>query len=203
MDLNSDGTPDLISGSYIPGDVYLFAGVKGGGFKKGVVLSEAKSAGVEKAASAASFSDWNGDGLLDMLVGNIAGEVFVALNTGSKTEPKFGAREKIKVQGGDIDGHSDAHPLMVDWDADGALDLLVGTGDGKVLFFRGNGAKPPVLEKGEYVKDSRGDLKLGNRLKIFPYDWNNDGKLDLLAGNFDMDQGGGDLVGNVYVVMRK
>ncbi|MDO9543409.1 MAG: FG-GAP-like repeat-containing protein [Kiritimatiellia bacterium] len=40
--------------------------------------------------------DWNADGLFDLLLGSTKGKVYIALNTGTKTEPNFPEAEPIK-----------------------------------------------------------------------------------------------------------
>ena len=40
--------------------------------------------------------DWNADGLFDLLLGSTQGKVFIALNQGSKAEPKFPKAEPVK-----------------------------------------------------------------------------------------------------------
>lgn len=40
--------------------------------------------------------DWNEDGLFDLLLGSTKGKVYIALNQGTKTEPKFPAAEPVK-----------------------------------------------------------------------------------------------------------
>ena len=46
--------------------------------------------------STVSTGDLNGDGLFDLVVGKTNGRIAVALNTGTKTEPKFGAPAELK-----------------------------------------------------------------------------------------------------------
>lgn len=41
-------------------------------------------------------ADYNGDGLFDLIIGKANGRVAVAINQGTKTEPKFGAPEDVK-----------------------------------------------------------------------------------------------------------
>ncbi|MFA7158902.1 MAG: VCBS repeat-containing protein [Kiritimatiellia bacterium] len=40
--------------------------------------------------------DWNDDGLMDLVLGSTKGKVYVALNSGTKTEPKFDSAAPVK-----------------------------------------------------------------------------------------------------------
>jgi hypothetical protein len=74
------------------------------------------------------------------------------------------------------------------------IDLLVGTGDGSVWFYRNVGtAKAPRLAVGRrlvppgnasFDKDAPKTPQRGIRSKVCAIDWNGDGRLDLLVGDF-------------------
>lgn len=40
--------------------------------------------------------DWNDDGLIDLLLGSTKGKVYIALNSGTKTAPKYASAEPVK-----------------------------------------------------------------------------------------------------------
>jgi hypothetical protein len=146
-------------------------------------------------ASAVAVADWNGDGLLDLIVGDIRGYVSVYLNEGTKQKYAFGKPVRLKVDGKEIMvPHGDAGPCVADWDGDGLLDLIVGCGDGSVMFYRNMGtAKEPKLAKGvilipaatvEYDIDKMSKEPMrGVRAKVCVVDYNGDGLPDLLVGD--------------------
>ena len=91
--------------------------------------------------------DWNGDGKLDLLVGNSAGEVQYFENTGTKKAPAFTAHgslipKRMAGPNGSIQGPAEAkwgyaNPSAADWDLDGRPDLLVNDIWGDVVWYRG------------------------------------------------------------------
>ena len=95
MDLNNDGIGDIASGSYSPGAVYWFEGT-GDGFKERREIPEEQS-DFRRSATAATFYDWEGDSDLDMLVGNISGQVGWAENRGTREEFRFGPRTAVRL----------------------------------------------------------------------------------------------------------
>jgi hypothetical protein len=83
-------------------------------------------------------------------------------------------------------------------DGDGKLDLLLGSGSGKVVWYRnvGTAAKPELALAGTLVEaapqkkpaDPR-PTRSGMTVKIFVTDWDGDGRPDLLVGD-DNNVGG-------------
>jgi hypothetical protein len=106
-DYNGDGQPDVLIGDRL-GTVGAY--VNPGNWKPGtelplkemITFGNAKNLGTGVAPHAC---DYNGDGLFDLLIGKANGRIAVSLNTGTKTEPKFGAATDIKgvnIWGADI-----------------------------------------------------------------------------------------------------
>src|SRR5262249_35438174 len=134
-------------------------------------------------ASAVFAADWDGDGALDLLVGNIDGEVWLVPNEAGKAKPPvWGAPRKLETGAGPIRvAHGDAGPGAVGGAGAGRLDLLVGTGEGTVLFFRR--LESGGLAAGEPVRGDDGEpIKVFARAKVAAADWNGDGALDLIVG---------------------
>ncbi|MCI0513459.1 VCBS repeat-containing protein, partial [candidate division KSB1 bacterium] len=77
-----------------------------------------------------------------------------------------------------------AYPQIVDWNADGKIDLAVGDSYGNVTLFLNTGsAGNPVLTKQGLLQAAGVMLDVGDRAAPVFVDWNNDGKKDLVIGN--------------------
>jgi len=145
-------------------------------------------------ASAAHAADWDGDGDYDLIIGTIRGTVFLVPNEGTPESYAFGKEEQLKAGGKLINVKRGAGPFTADWDGDGNIDLLVGADDGSVSLYRNTGsAKSPELASAVRLvppvertssRNPPKDVRRGMRSKICVADWNDDGLLDLLVGDF-------------------
>ena len=162
--------------------------------------------------TSASFGDFDDDGDYDLIVGG-GGGLRISENIGSPRRPGFAMREPLLTldgeplrildrgpewlamfsESGDIppaDGDGKSSPLVVDWDDDGVLDLLV-TGSYRhpsshaVTFFRGvktdDGHRfhPGV----DLLPTADGEKALpGSGQRVYVDDWNKDGVKDLIIG---------------------
>jgi hypothetical protein len=88
----------------------------------------------------------------------------------------------------------DAAPVVADWDGDGKPDLIVGAGDGSVVWYRNEGtATAPKLAAAQVLvppspspwrdDKARHPNDWGVRVKPCVVDWDGDGRLDLLLGD--------------------
>ncbi|MBI2901051.1 MAG: VCBS repeat-containing protein [Planctomycetes bacterium] len=212
MDFDGDGCDDILTGSYWPGHLYFFRGTGDGKFEKGRILEDAKGEKLhaggtwksereydsESLASVPFAIDFDGDGDLDLLVGNINGRVILIPNEGSAKKPAFDRekRRALEAGGKELKVAGDSGPVVADWDQDGVPDLVVGAGDGAVHFFRNAGTKkePRYAEgvlllpasKQSYSKpvpNGGAPESPGTRTKVCVADWDGDGRLDLLVGD--------------------
>ncbi|HUG92548.1 MAG TPA: VCBS repeat-containing protein [Planctomycetaceae bacterium] len=195
MDFDGDGDADVLSGSW-PGELYVFSRNEDGSFAAGEKIQDASGKVINTGNASTAFAvDWDADGDLDLITGNISGEVHLVLNGGSRTEPAYEEAVKLDVGAALARRGGDSGPIVADWDGDGLGDLLVGMGDGSVVWFRNTGRSgSPELGPGEELvpkspfgfdlKSARPDQgEWGARVKIHVTDLNGDGRVDLLLGD--------------------
>jgi hypothetical protein len=185
--------------------------VKQGQFNKSVVLKDTGGKDLHCGnAAAVTTTDWDNDGDIDLIIGNIQGDLHISRNTGTKSQFKFEPPQKLQAAGGNMKVNGDSGPFVADWDMDGKQDLIVGSGSGTISLFRNTGTdKEPSLAAATALINGRGHSgdhkpgEIGSRTKVCVHDWNEDGKPDLLVGDFYTDQSNSTFHGNVWLLLRK
>jgi hypothetical protein len=191
VDFNGDGRTDVISGSYNPGYLFAFTQKEDGSYASGEQIKDVNGKSIKVGYAAHVYAaDWDSDDDLDLVIGNIEGEVYLVRNGGKPAANSFEKAQPLSAGGERINvGHGDAGPILADWDNDGLLDLIVGAGDGSVTLYRNKGTKiEPKLDKGQLLiaaseREKQGTC-CGTRTKVCVTDYNGDGLLDLLVGDF-------------------
>jgi hypothetical protein len=208
LDLNGDGLQDFISNSYDPGYCYYFQGLPDHRFeapkelldRSGVPVrsSPRQQQDIQSFGSFYTPVDWDADGDLDMLIGCFGGELKLRLNEGNSRKQEFSVENRPVLAGAEpMQVKHHFCPVIADWDSDGAWDILAGCDDGSVTWFRNVGAAGnPQFEPGtvlvpahagngyDLLRWNESDTVPGIRSQIEVVDYNRDGKLDLLLGDF-------------------
>lgn len=132
----------------------------------------------ELADTSPKFQDWNGDGFMDLFIGN---------GTDPQTpiyyfeNDQLGGLVSTTSPFGDYAGARESIEFM-DWDNDGDLDAFVGNKDGNILYFENKG--DGTLTQNDAENPFSGD-SFGENAKLEFYDWDGDGDLDAFIGKGD------------------
>ena len=219
VDFNGDGNQDVLVGSFSGSPHWIEGSEKG--FLPSVALKDrgaedilisafwntvdkkwdqSDRSGTEGHCTSVAAVDWEGDGDLDLVLGGYyKGGLFLRINEGTATEPKFAPKNTVIQAGGEpmvIEGGLST-PRVVDWNGDGKFDLLCGGSKGGVFYFKnvGDKAEPKFafaevliepIDDSSYVKrvptrDGQ-PTQPGSSFHIDAVDYDQDGDLDLLVG---------------------
>lgn len=127
-----------------------------------------------------AITDINGDQLPDIVHGMFDGKLRCYVQQPNHTFSE--QNHLILTDQPNNDFGSYSVPAFSDWDSDGDPDLVVGNSAGSVSFIQNNGtAQIPIWNK---LPESRNVESYGSP---FFYDWNHDGKPDLICGNENGD----------------
>lgn len=155
------------------------------------------------------YCDYDGDGVLDLIVGvgdwgdygwdnafdnrgrwirgPLHGYVYLIHNTGTNEIPQYGKAKKILADGKPVDVYGMPSPNFADFDSDGDLDMICGEFVDKFTWFENIGTrKHPRYAAGRYLTCMGKPLQM-DLCMIVPValDWDKDGDVDLIVGQED------------------
>ncbi len=162
VDWNDDGLPDLLAGGAITGRIFLFENSGRGAdgtpnlTDRGPLEADGKPLNVGDWCAAPCAADFDGDGDLDLMSGNMA----LTAGGGDSSDPdhflryweNIGTRREAKLverpfpKSGKFPNAALATPRAVDYNADGLLDLVVSSGENIYLYRNAGTRSSPLFE---------------------------------------------------------
>lgn len=162
-----------------------------------------------------SVADWDADGLPDVVLNSILGEIVWLRNEGTRAKPKLAAAQPVEVAwtkdqpqpslawgwrkptGDALLTQWRTTPVVYDFNADGLPDLAVLDTEGYLAFFeraKRDGTLALLPPKRAFVGEDGKPLRLNpnaagksGRRKLCVTDWDGDGKFDLLLNSANAD----------------
>ncbi|MEM9996931.1 MAG: FG-GAP-like repeat-containing protein, partial [Bacteroidota bacterium] len=175
-DLDGDGDLDVVLGTWRNRLVLYRNDPEAGDGAERFVLATDPLAQIDRGSNTVpALADLDGDGDLDLVVGESSGELNLFRNEGTPQAPRF---VSVPEAFGDFDAGRRSAPTFTDLDGDGDPDLVVGSeADGfQVLRNEGPGAAPQFTPAGTL------DVLTPDLATPAFADLDGDGDLDLLTG---------------------
>jgi hypothetical protein len=173
-DLDGDGDAELLVGTWNH-DVLLFRNEGGRGSPRWVQDTALTIRPTRVSNAVPALSDIDGDGDLDLFIGEATGEINFFRNEGTARSPRFVvASDRLD----EIDVGRRSAPSLADVDGDGLVDLVSGREEGGVVVFRNAGTRTAA----RFVPLEGLGVALPPASTPVLGDVDGDGALDLLAG---------------------
>ena len=202
MDFNNDGMLDLVMGERL-GLIHFFPRTSEDPITLGAdsVIRMSNGDSLYVGQNSAPFVvDWNNDGLLDLIVCNEGHpevspkRVRLFINTGTPEAYLFETEDYISYDPGTGPVPIEmwrTQPCVFDLNNDGKKDLILGEGlsvNPQGFWYyenQGSDASPEFGAPEMLQREGGGDLlMIAPDTKPFLFDWNNDGVVDVLSGDY-------------------
>ncbi len=179
-DLDGDGDDDVILGQW--GDAVAYyrndrdsGSGTSGAMPRWTLVDSAAATLTRGRNTTPALGDLDGDGDLDLLLGESSGALNYYRNAGGPRAPAF---ELVSDEFQDIDAGRRSIPFLLDWDGDGDLDLALGSeGSGVRIYLNEGSRSEPV-----FVESEPFPLPVPNFAAPSFVDLDGDGDLDLVSG---------------------
>lgn len=185
-DLDGDGTSDLLLGTWNKG-IFLYRNTGSVAPRFEQVVDTAIVKLTRGSNSVPALGDVDGDGDLDLFVGESSGELNFYLNTGTASAAEF---TLVSDNFEEIDVGRRSSPELADLDGDGDPDLVIGSESGALTLFWNESSGGSI----RFVLDVEFGVPLQPASAPVFADLDADGDLDLMAGGL---AGGLMLFGNL------
>ena len=183
-DIDGDGDLDAFIGND-GGDTIFFRNT-GSSSAAAFAASSANPFGLADVGydSSPAFADIDGDGDLDVFIGNSDGNTIFFENTGSSSAAAFAASSANPFRLADVGFESS--PAFADIDGDGDLDAFIGNSYGETIFFENTGSSSAAAFAASSANPF-GLADVGFQSSPAFADIDGDGDLDAFIGRSDGD----------------
>ncbi len=207
MDVDNDGDLDLLVGEKYE-SVHYYQRQSDGSLKEQPILIKLEKPDGNQDLSYMSISpavfDWNNDGMHDIVLGSDvykSGRSFplrLYLNSGTPSSPGFDTYDTLKDNSGSVIQARCARVDIADINLDGKKDLIIGEQKCSVDYYKnvGTNAAPAfepqtLIPNDQFGIPDKPDFQQSSGFGYCTpriYDWNKDGKPDLLLSGYPVGE---------------
>ncbi len=184
VDIDGDGDLDIFVGqSYANAVVFI----NSGNISSPIFASQTQFRYTAEMEAAPAFVDIDGDGDMDLFMGQDSGPIVFYKNTGTASAavfPTYPEGNTVLNPLNGINGSTYSTPVFVDIDTDGDKDLFIGNGAGNILYYKNTGtSSSPVFTLQNGASNPFNSVDVGSNAAPAFQDLDGDGDMDAAIGN--------------------